>query len=164
MADFGRIFEQWESMRGAPNRRTGKKQPRETAPEPDEAAAMRAWMDEQLDRYPVVDKDAGSGGDDSPGDGGVHPERLPIDDTIDLHGFTLAEALVETERFVEESLASGYRKVLVIHGKGRDGEGVLKREIRAYLERHRYTGAMDYARGPDGGRGALWVVLRKRGG
>jgi DNA-nicking Smr family endonuclease len=52
---------------------------------------------------------------------------------------------------------------MIIHGKGRNGEGVLKREVRAYLERHRKTGAMGYAKGPDGGRGALWVMLRTGG-
>lgn len=161
MADFGRIFEQWESMQG--DRRSGtRRQPSDS--EPDESAAMRAWMEDQLDRYPVVDKDVedvGYGGAEP----GVpsRPDRLPVDDTIDLHGHTLADALVETEQFVEASLERGFRKVMIIHGKGRNGEGVLKREVRAYLERHRKTGAMGYAKGPDGGRGALWVMLRPKG-
>ncbi|MFW6291119.1 MAG: Smr/MutS family protein [Spirochaetota bacterium] len=125
---------------------------------------MRAWMEEQLDRYPVVDKDGPDDGDGTgENDGSLRPERLPVEDTIDLHGFTLAEALVETEQFVEASARSGLRKVMIIHGKGRNGEGVLKREVRAYLERHGKTGAMGYAKGPDGGRGALWVMLRTGG-
>ncbi|MFW5783805.1 MAG: Smr/MutS family protein [bacterium] len=161
MADFGRIFEQWESMqrdRGSGGRR------KSTGSEPDESAAMRAWMEEQLDRYPVVDKDGPDDGDGTgENDGSLRPERLPVEDTIDLHGFTLAEALVETEQFVEASARSGLRKVMIIHGKGRNGEGVLKREVRAYLERHGKTGAMGYAKGPDGGRGALWVMLRTGG-
>ncbi|MFW5743307.1 MAG: Smr/MutS family protein [Spirochaetota bacterium] len=158
MADFGRIFEQWESMQR--DRRYGRRRG-STDAEPDESSAMRGWMEEQLQRYPIVDKDA-QGVDEGENGAGtpLRPEQLPVEDTIDLHGFTLAEALVETEQFVEASLAGGLRKIMIIHGKGRDGEGVLKREVRAYLERHRRIGAMGYAKGPDGGRGALWVLLR----
>lgn len=158
MADFGRIFEQWESMQR--DRRSGRRRGASSESEPDESAAMRAWMEEQLNRYPVVDKDADTEPTEADSGYAVRPERLPVEDTIDLHGFTLAEALVETEQFVEASVRNGLRKVMIIHGKGRNGEGVLKREVRAYLERHRRTGAMGYARGPDGGKGALWVLLR----
>jgi dsDNA-specific endonuclease/ATPase MutS2 len=148
MGDFGKIFEEWESMKRGSRRDTSV--PRDGD-----------WFERQLDRYPVVDKDAEGGEEASTPFS--NPQYLPVDDSIDLHGLTVAEALQATEQFLSSCRARGLRKVVVIHGKGRNGEGVLKREVRAYLEHHRQTGAMGYARGPDGGRGALWVVLRNRG-
>ena len=148
MGDFGKIFEEWESMKRGSSRRT---------PDPGEGD----WFERELERYPVVDKDAEGGEDASISF--PSPQQLPVEDSIDLHGLTVTEALQATEQFLRSSRARGLRKVVVIHGKGRNGEGVLKREVKAYLERHRQTGAMGYARGPDGGRGALWVILRDRG-
>lgn len=141
MGDFGSILEKWES--------TGKK----SGQQPDDASSFAA----QIDRYPVVDKDVEPA---SAGPRRKSPDRLPVDDTIDLHGHTVPEALHATDAFITAALAAGHRKVLVIHGKGQNGQGVLRREVRAFLERHSRTGAMGYPKGADGGRGALWVVLR----
>ncbi len=135
----------------------GSRLPRPHVTDPQEDTA---WLERAIDRYPVVDKDAGE--EPEPGET-VRPEDLPVDDSLDLHGYTLAEALTATEQFVSASLARGLRKVMVIHGKGRNGEGVLRREVRRYLERHPSVGRMGYARGPDGGRGALWSLLRYGG-
>lgn len=142
MDDFGKILDQWEARRPAPGRS-----------KPDFA--------EVLDRYPVEDKDANATSEPH-SEPRMAPEKLPVDDSIDLHGLTLAEAIDRTDAFIAESMRNEYRKVLVIHGKGRDGEGVLRREIRAYLERDSRTGAMGYPKAELGGRGALWVVLRYR--
>lgn len=94
----------------------------------------------------------------------VSPRALPIDDEIDLHGMTAEEARAATGRFIEASLAAGHRKVLVVHGKGLHSQngGVLKAEVRRFLERHPDTGAMGTPKRHDGGSGALWVVLRQR--
>ena len=159
MGDFGRILEEWESIRNGadrPDSRGSHLPGSQPGPEGDDA-----WFEEHIDRYPILDKDADF--DESPVvQPSDRPEKLPVDDTIDLHGYTVSEAIAATERFVTSCLARGLRKIVVIHGKGRDGAGVLKREVRAYLEHHASTGALGYARGPDGGRGALWVVLRYR--
>ena len=130
--------------------------PRPRSPGREDAAS---WFAQQLDRYPVSDKDSEAEPHD-PGPQRDRPDRVPVDETIDLHGCTLEEALTITEQFLSSCLARGLRKVVIIHGKGHNGEGVLRREVRAYLERHESTGAMGYAKGPDGGRGALWVMLR----
>jgi DNA-nicking Smr family endonuclease len=116
-------------------------------------------LDDWIERHPPPDKD-----DDEevvqPPD---RPQRVAVDDTIDLHGLRLEEALTATERFVEESVARGHRKIVIIHGKGENGQGVLRREVRSLLERHVATGAMGYQKGVDGGRGASWVMLRSKG-
>ena len=151
MDDFGRILDQWESRKAAKMRN-------------DPASEMESW----LDQYPPEDKDALASADDS-GEGGLprrsvarHPEKVPADATLDLHGYRLNEALQATSDFIEQSASEGHRKVVIIHGKGDNGQGVLRREIRSFLEHHPLTGAMGYNRGPEGGRGALWVMLRNK--
>jgi len=161
MGDFGKILDEWESLREG-SRGGDRRSGRSEAPGPDGGDPDRAeWFARQIDRYPVVDKDSLT--DEQNADDRVRVDRLAPQDSIDLHGLTVDDALAATGRFISAGVARGLRKVVVIHGKGRNGEGVLKRQIRAYLERHPDTGAMGYSRGQDGGRGALWVVLRVRG-
>jgi DNA-nicking Smr family endonuclease len=143
MDDFGKILDQWEANSSRAEKKTASD------------------FGQILDKYPVVDKDA-TGQDDARQTLRIAPEKLPVDDSIDLHGMTLAEALAATDAFLTASIQKGHRKVLIIHGKGRDGEGVLRREIRPHLERDDRTGAMGYPGAELGGRGALWVVLRYR--
>jgi DNA-nicking Smr family endonuclease len=143
MEDFGKILDRWEH--------TGQRSSDHTD------SSMQAW----LERYPPDEsKDADRA--DASAKPPVRPEKIKVDDTLDLHGYHLEEALAETARFIEKSVENGYRKILVIHGKGANGEGVLKREIRTFLEHHPMTGAMGYGRGPQGGRGALWAMLRDK--
>jgi len=146
--DFGKILDQWE---GGPRRDdtggTGS------------SGASRD-LEQWLDKHPPPDKD------EVPENGERHqkrrnPLKMKVDDELDLHGFRLDEARTLTEEFVAQSVRNGFRKILIIHGKGENGEGVLRREIRGDLERNPLTGAMGYNRGTDGGRGALWVILRQ---
>lgn len=113
-----------------------------------------------LDKYPPVDKDSELDPDDRRP---ANPKRMKVENTIDLHGFRLEEALLSTRQFIDESVRAGYRKVLVVHGKGENGSGVIKREVRAMLEKDSRTGQMGYAKGSQGGTGALWVILRQQG-
>lgn len=53
---------------------------------------------------------------------------------LDLHGKTVDEAIPIVDRFLEESYNARERRVWIIHGKG---TGVLRREIRQYLKKHR---------------------------
>ncbi|MFP4377499.1 MAG: Smr/MutS family protein [Spirochaetales bacterium] len=110
-----------------------------------------------LELYPPEDKDNVSPREP---DYRKNPKKLPIEATIDLHGCRVPEALAQTRLFIDESVRAGRKKVLVIHGKGDAGNGVLKREVRAILEGDRRVGAMGHPGAADGGSGALWVILR----
>lgn len=90
----------------------------------------------------------------------ARPEKAPIEGEIDLHGYRLEEAIMVTNQFVDESLELGRRKIRIIHGKGDNGQGVLRKEIRQFIEKHPRTGQLGYGKGSEGGRGALWVMLR----
>jgi hypothetical protein len=57
---------------------------------------------------------------------------------IDLHGFTVEEALREFVASYNRMFESGYRgRIEVIHGYGSSGEGgVIRRKLRSYLATH----------------------------
>jgi dsDNA-specific endonuclease/ATPase MutS2 len=61
--------------------------------------------------------------------------------SIDLHNFTVAEALREFVRFYNNCVRSGYRgRLEVIHGYGSTGAGgVIREELRKYLKAHSGT-------------------------
>jgi hypothetical protein len=58
--------------------------------------------------------------------------------SINLHNFTVAEAIREFVRFYNACVRSGYRgRLEVIHGYGSSGSGgVIREELRKYLKAH----------------------------
>ena len=58
--------------------------------------------------------------------------------SIDLHNFTVAEAIREFVRFYNACVRSGYRgRLEVIHGYGSSGSGgVIREELRKFLKAH----------------------------
>lgn len=93
-----------------------------------------------------------------------------IQDRLDLHGMTRAEARELVEKFIVHSRSQGLRCVLIIHGRGthsKDNIPVLKESLRAWFERGRgriggSVLAFSSARPEDGGLGAMYVLLRRR--
>ena len=84
------------------------------------------------------------------------------DATIDLHGLTRDEAWLRLSAFFADARRMGADKVLVVHGKGNhsDGESVLKRTTRDFVERCPFAGESGQAETRLGGSGATWVVLK----
>lgn len=66
------------------------------------------------------------------------PPSRPATKSIDLHRFTVAEALREFVRFYNACVRSGYRgRIEIIHGYGSSGTGgVIREELRKYLSAH----------------------------
>jgi DNA-nicking Smr family endonuclease len=95
--------------------------------------------------------------------------RLPIDARIDLHGMGVPEARAQLELFLRTMRVRGERCVLVIHGKGEhspQGRGVLRGEIAAWLSQaasSEHVAAFATAGENDGGEGAVYVLLRRKG-
>jgi len=94
----------------------------------------------------------------------------PIDDRIDLHGMTQADAHTALAHFLRRAQQHGARVVLVITGKGaRTGDalserGVLKRQVPHWLESATLRPLVigfESAGATHGGAGALYVRLRR---
>ena len=101
--------------------------------------------------------------------GGVDDRRLqsiargkvPVDDAIDLHGWTTAEAHWRLEDFLRRALSGGARVVEVVHGRGlraEDGRGVLRAKTRKWLAR--CDAVLGFVE-PRNNTGAVRVLLRK---
>lgn len=88
--------------------------------------------------------------------------QWPVQDSIDLHGFTSDEARRFLVEFLQHALQNDMRCVNVIHGKGwraEGGEGILKIRVRHWLTQHPQVLAFCEAPAHAGGGGAVWVLL-----
>jgi DNA-nicking Smr family endonuclease len=92
-------------------------------------------------------------------------EREEIGGRIDLHGMTQDRARAALHAFLGRAWDEGYRAVLVITGKGVQGDGVLRRRTPEWLAEpglaHIVAGVSDAHR-RHGGEGALYVALKRR--
>ena len=141
MKDFGDILKEWES----------KKKPKKKS--------MHEVLTTWLDTHMIEDKDRNIKKDEKRQDS---YKNLKIDDRIDLHLLTKDEAINALNAFFEASIAKGYKKVLIIHGKGKHSknEAVLKNMICQFLEKHPNAGRTGHAKNSEGGSGATWVILK----
>lgn len=89
--------------------------------------------------------------------------QLACSATLDLHGMTTAVARAEIISFIDSCRSRHIRCVHLIHGKGYGGSGdlpVLKNRLNSWLRQHHDVLAFCSAQPRDGGRGALYVLLR----
>jgi DNA-nicking Smr family endonuclease len=92
-------------------------------------------------------------------------EQDPIAARIDLHGLTLDRARPALEAFLFGAFDRGDRVVLVITGKGVQGEGMLRRLTPEWLSSpplRPLIAAVQSAHRRHGGDGALYVALKRR--
>lgn len=91
--------------------------------------------------------------------------RYAIQNHIDLHGLTVAEAKATCEAFLTDNRKRDRRCLRIVHGKGlrsARGHGVIKTALAAWLARRDDVLAYCSAPPHDGGTGALYVLLRRR--
>ncbi|MEM1105326.1 MAG: Smr/MutS family protein [Pseudomonadota bacterium] len=95
----------------------------------------------------------------------VQRGQVDISARIDLHGMTQAEADRRLPQFVAAQRGQGARCILIITGKGRGGQGVLRRNFLAWLSQpsaRAHVSAYAPAHARHGGGGAFYVFLRRR--
>ena len=86
--------------------------------------------------------------------------------SLDLHGHTQDSAWTLLPVFLQTARARGQRCVMVITGKGRGGDGVLRKNFLRWLEQAeagRLVSGYAQAHPRHGGRGAWYVFLRRDG-
>jgi DNA mismatch repair protein MutS2 len=76
---------------------------------------------------------------------------------LDLRGMTLDEALLETDRFLDEAVLANLGRVSIIHGKG---TGVLRNGIQEFLRRHKHVKSHRLGGMGEGGSGVTVVELQ----
>jgi DNA-nicking Smr family endonuclease len=154
----------------APHRRTTHAPPR-PAPLPrqreaDERAALKEALSDEVDIESLLLTDDGLSFR-RPGVGPDVVTRLrrghwAIQGQIDLHGLRREEAREQLAAFVRDSARRGQRCLRVVHGKGHGSPGrqpVLKAKVQRWLAQFGDVIAFAQASGPQGGAGALIVLL-----
>ena len=92
-------------------------------------------------------------------------ERDPIGARLDLHGHDQDRARAMLETFLRRAWDEGYRSVLVITGKGVQGDGVLRRHAPEWLAAPHLASivaGISEAHRRHGGAGALYVALKRK--
>ena len=90
--------------------------------------------------------------------------RYRIEADLDLHGRIVADASTALDRFLEDSRHRGRRCVRIVHGKGfgsPSGQPIMKAHVDRWLRARSEVLAFCSATPPDGGTGALYVLLRR---
>ncbi|MBQ5384760.1 MAG: Smr/MutS family protein, partial [Treponema sp.] len=90
-------------------------------------------------------------------------KHMAPDATIDLHGLTRDEAWNRLESFVSDSVRRGFRKIMIIHGKGNHSHGsdpVLGPMVRQFIEQNQRLGTSAHPDRNNGGTGATWVLIK----
>ena len=89
--------------------------------------------------------------------------EFAIEDELDLHGYTVAEAKQAINEFLAQCKQNNIRCIRIIHGKGYRSEQkipILKTYVAYWLPQHPDVMAFSSARPIDGGTGALYVLLK----
>lgn len=76
---------------------------------------------------------------------------------LDLHGFTVQEAFSLFRSFMEQARGMGWREVEIITGLGASGKGIIRRELRHWLERKEYSSRITEIYHPPNNLGAVRV-------
>ncbi|MCC6850911.1 MAG: Smr/MutS family protein [Rubrivivax sp.] len=158
----------------APHRRRPHDAPR-AKPHPrqrelDEQAALReAWSDAvDVESLLLTDDGLGFRREGVPADvlARLRRGQWAIQGQLDLHGLRRDEARDALAGFLAGAERQGWRCLRVVHGKGLGSPGrapVLKAKVQRWLAQSAAVIAFAQASGPQGGAGALIVLLRGSG-
>ena len=94
-------------------------------------------------------------------------ERDPLELVLDLHGLDQDRARTVLHRFLVRAQEDGARAVLVITGKGVQGDGILRRRTPEWLAEpavRQVVAGVSEAHRRHGGAGALYVALKRKAG
>ena len=93
----------------------------------------------------------------------IKSKKLVFDSIIDLHGKTEAQAYKIIKNFVKNSYLNNSKNIIIITGKGANGQGKLKLKTPLWLkseELSRYVVGFTNLPNNGGGEGALFVKLK----
>jgi DNA-nicking Smr family endonuclease len=132
----------------------------------DEARALAEAMSDEIDVESLLLTDDGLGfrrpGVSLDVLGQLRKGKWSIQDHLDLHGMRRDEAREAVGAFIRSAAQRGLRCLRVIHGKGHGSPGrepVLKSKVHKWLAQRNEVIAFAQAAGPQGGAGALIVLL-----
>jgi DNA mismatch repair protein MutS2 len=88
---------------------------------------------------------------------GPNPFVRTAANTVDLRGRRVDDAILELERFLDDSVMAGVSMAMIIHGHG---TGAVRNAVREYLSQSNYANAFRPGESFEGGDGVTLVDLR----
>ncbi|WP_391202363.1 endonuclease MutS2 [Psychrobacillus sp. L4] len=76
---------------------------------------------------------------------------------LDLRGERYEDAIIRTEKYLDDAILSNYPRVSIIHGKG---TGVLRQAIQQFLKNHSRVKNYRFGEAGEGGHGVTVVELK----
>lgn len=80
-----------------------------------------------------------------------------IKNEIDLRGYTLDEALLDLDKYIDDAYIAGLKEAYIIHGKG---TGVLREGIKSYIKVHKNIKTFRTGKYGEGGEGVTVIELK----
>lgn len=145
--DFATVLKEWEKQKKQTLRQEKIAQ----------EAKKPAWA-QSLDKFAPESSDLAS--EEPPRSTKVQRRQFPIQDEIDLHGKTAAEAQGALDLFLRESRKQKLKKIRIIHGRGihSGGDAVLKPLVQTWASSLKGV-KWEVCSPEEGGSGAIWLWL-----
>ena len=93
----------------------------------------------------------------------INRKKLTFDAIIDLHGKTEIEAYDIIKNFIKNSYLNSFRNIIIVTGKGINGQGKLKIKTPLWLKNEeisKFVVGFETMPHNKGGEGALFVKLK----
>jgi DNA mismatch repair protein MutS2 len=87
----------------------------------------------------------------------INMRMVSVTTELDLRGQNSEEAIVETDRYLDNAFLAGLREVTIIHGKG---TGVLRSSIHQLLRQHPHVDSFRLGKYGEGESGVTVVALK----
>ncbi|PJO43855.1 endonuclease MutS2 [Lysinibacillus xylanilyticus] len=88
---------------------------------------------------------------------GVKNRNSQVKLELDLRGERYEDAIIRTEKYIDDALLANYGRVSIIHGVG---TGALRQGIQSYLKKHKRVKSFRFGEAGEGGLGVTVVELK----
>ena len=88
---------------------------------------------------------------------GVKNRESHVKLELDLRGERYEDAIIRTEKYIDDALLANYGRVSIIHGVG---TGALRQGIQSYLKKHKRVKSFRFGEAGEGGFGVTVVELK----